>query len=102
MGVPVPFGITIYGFGPQSAFSPEWLFGPAWAIFPEGDSTAPAHRRIHPARFAMPYFEYLIEHPGMVMQQEYTVQQTIVTTAALWLHLAAQAKLATQARSPAR
>ncbi|KQT87321.1 hypothetical protein ASG60_12990 [Methylobacterium sp. Leaf469] len=102
MGVPVPPGITIYGFGPQSAFSPEWLFGPAWAIFPEGDSTAPAHRRIHPARFAMPYFEYLIEHPGMVMQQEYTVQQTIVTTAALWLHLAAQAKLATQARSPAR
>lgn len=50
----------------------------------------------------MPYFEYLIEHPGMVMQQEYTSQRTIVTTAALWLHLAAQATLATQARSPAR
>jgi len=96
MGVPAPPGITIYGFGPQSAFSPEWLFGPAWAIFPEDDSTTSAGGRIHPARFAMPYFEYLIEHPGMVMQQEYTVQQTIVTTAALWLHLAAQG------RGPAR
>ena len=89
MGVPPPPGITVYGFGPQATFSPAWLFGPAWAIFPEGPA-APAERRIDPDRFAMPYFEYLIEHPGMVMQQEYTVQQTIATTAALWLHHAAQ------------
>lgn len=90
MGVPVPPGITIYGFGPQGAFSPDWLFGPSWAIFPEDEPGAPLERRIEPARFAMPYFEFLIEHPLMVMQQEYTVHQTIAPTAALWLHLAAQ------------
>ena len=100
MGVPVPPGITIYGFGPQAGFSPDWLFGPPWSIFPEDEPGIPAERRIEPARFAMPYFEYLIEHPLMVMQQEYTVQQTIGTTAALWLHLAAQAGRPTPPRDP--
>ncbi|NEU13477.1 hypothetical protein G3T14_15245 [Methylobacterium sp. BTF04] len=88
MGVAVPGGITVYGFGPQAQFNPEWLFGPTWAIFPEDG--AAATRRIDPTRFSQPYFEYFIEHPGMVMHQEYTVHQTIVTTAALWLYLAAQ------------
>ncbi|GMA76866.1 hypothetical protein GCM10025880_32830 [Methylorubrum aminovorans] len=100
MGVPVPPGITIYGFGPQATFSPDWLFGPTWAIFPEDEPGVPAERRIEPTRFAMPYFEGLIEHPLMVMQQEYTVHQSIGTTAALWLHLAAQSGRPTPPRDP--
>lgn len=90
MGVPAPPGITIYGFGPLAAFSPEWLFGPSWAIFPEDEPVARHAGRIEPARFALPYFEALIAHPMMVMQQEYTVHESIAPTAALWLHLAAQ------------
>lgn len=102
MGVPVPPGITIYGFGPQASFSPDWLFGPSWSIFPEDEPGIRAERRIEPARFAMPFFEYLIEHPLMVMQQEYTVQQTIGTSAALWLYLAAQAGRPTPSGDPGR
>ena len=47
-------------------------------------------RRIEPPRFSLPYFDYLVEHPAVIMQQEYTVQQTIGTMATLALYLDAQ------------
>jgi endoglucanase len=47
-------------------------------------------RRIEPPRFSIPYFEYLVEHPALVMQQEYTVHQSIGPMAALALYLNAQ------------
>jgi endoglucanase len=52
-----------------------------------GRPDAVAQRKVEPDRFALPFFEYLIEHPAIVIQQEYTVDQTIgpVTFIALFL-----------------
>lgn len=91
MGVPAPVGITIYGWAPQSASAYGWVFGPEWSPLPEvGDPGAIAHRRVEPQRFALPYFEYLVEHPAVIIQQEYTVDQTIGPIAFLALFLDAQ------------
>lgn len=88
MGVKAPDGITIYGWAPQSATSHEWIFGPYGSPLPvTGDKENAQSRKIAPNRFAMPFYEYLIEHPLLVMQQEYTVHQSIGTTAAIWLYL---------------
>jgi endoglucanase len=88
MGIKAPDGITIYGWAPQSATSHEWIFGPYWSALPEyGERENARHRKVAPNRFAMPFYEYLIEHPLLVMQQEYTVHQSIGTTAAMWLFL---------------
>jgi endoglucanase len=88
MGVKAPDGITIYGWAPQSQTSHDWIFGPYWSPLPvSGTKESAERRKISPNRFAMPFYEYLIEHPLLVMQQEYTVQQTIATTAAMWLYL---------------
>lgn len=92
MGVDAPKGITIYGWAPQSLNTFDWIFEPYhWAPLP--DVTTREHgmsRRIEPDRLALPYFEYLIEHPALVVQQEYTVHQSIGPTAAMWLYLHAQ------------
>lgn len=88
MGVKAPDGITIYGWAPQSQTNHEWIFGPYWSPLPvSGTKENARHRMVTPDRFAMPFYEYLIEHPLLVMQQEYTMQQTIGTTAAMWLYL---------------
>lgn len=88
MGVKAPDGITLYGWAPQSETSHEWIFGPYWSPLPvSGTKEHAQYRRIAPNRFAMPFYEYLIEHPLLVMQQEYTVHQTIGTTAGMWLYL---------------
>ncbi len=90
MGVGVPPGITVYGWAPQSASAFGWIFGPPWSALPEtGRDEDAEHRRIEPARFALPYYEYLVEHPSLVMQMEYTVQQTIAPMATLALYLVA-------------
>ena len=88
MGVKAPDGITIYGWAPQASTAFDWLFGPAWAPMPEwGVGEYAAHRRIEPSRYALPYFEYLIEHPLVIIQQEYTIHQTIAPMAAMTLYL---------------
>ncbi|GEM_PF-2360426 len=88
MGVAPPPGITIYGWAPQNASAYGWVFGPSWSPLAEvGRPDAVAQRKVEPDRFALPFFEYLIEHPAIVIQQEYTVDQTIgpVTFIALFL-----------------
>lgn len=89
MGVDVPKGITIYGWAPQSIAFFDWIFSPhAWAPLPDTTTRqGGASRRVEPNRLALPYFEYLIEHPALVVQQEYTVHQSIGSTAAMWLYL---------------
>lgn len=88
MGVEPPSGITIYGWASQAQTAHGWIFGPPWSPLPEvGTAEHARQRRIDPPRFSLPYFEYLVEHPALVMQQEYTVQQTIGTMAALALYL---------------
>ena len=88
MGVKAPDGITVYGWAPQSQTSHDWIFGPYWSPLPvSGTKENAERRRVSPNRFSMPFYEHLIEHPLLVMQQEYTVQQTIATTAAMWLYL---------------
>lgn len=88
MGVAAPSGITIFGFAPQSATAYSWVFGPAWSPLAESGTTEnAAQRRIEPPRFSLPYHEYLVEHPTVIMQQEYTVHQSIATMAALALYL---------------
>jgi endoglucanase len=92
MGVKVPDGITIFGWAPQSQTAHAWIFGPYWSPLPiSGTQEHAADRRIAPNRFTMPLHDYLIEHPLLVMQQEYTVHQSIGTTAGLWLYLHASA-----------
>lgn len=91
MGVDVPVGITIFGFAPQSATAYGWVFGPPWSPLPEsGTAENAAYRRIEPPRFSMPFHEYLVEHPTMIMQQEYTVHQSIGTMATLAIYLHGQ------------
>jgi endoglucanase len=91
MGVPAPAGITIFGWASQAQTAHGWVFGPPWSPLPEvGTAEHARERRIEPPRFALPYVEYLVEHPALVMQQEYTVQQSIGTMAALALYLDAQ------------
>lgn len=91
MGITAPPGITIYGWAPQAMTAYGWIFGPPWSPLPEvGVAENAAQRRIEPARFSLPYYDYLVEHPALIMQQEYTVQQTIGTMAALALYLAAR------------
>ena len=88
MGVKAPDGITVYGWAPQSQTAHDWIFGQYWSPLPVSGTRENAHhRRVTPNRFAMPFYEYLIEHPLLVMQQEYTVHQTIGTTAGVWLYL---------------
>lgn len=91
MGVEPPAGITIYGWASQAQTAHGWIFGPPWSPLPEvGTAENAMHRRIEPPRFSIPYFEYLVEHPALVMQQEYTVHQSIGPMAALALYLNAQ------------
>lgn len=91
MGVAPPAGITIYGWASQAQTAHGWIFGPPWSDLPETGTVEHARqRRIEPPRFSLPYFEYLVEHPAVVMQQEYTVQQTIATMAALALYIDAR------------
>ncbi|MBB6356508.1 glycoside hydrolase family 9 protein [Aminobacter aganoensis] len=88
MGVDAPSGITIFGFASQSATAYSWVFGPAWSPLAEsGTAENAAQRRIEPPRFSLPYHEYLVEHPAVIMQQEFTVHQSIATMAALALYL---------------
>ncbi|GAA2880175.1 endoglucanase [Aminobacter niigataensis] len=88
MGVAAPSGITIFGFASQNATAYSWVFGPAWSPLAESGTTENApQRRIEPPRFSLPYHEYLVEHPAVIMQQEYTVHQSIGTMAALALYL---------------
>ncbi|MHA6732055.1 glycoside hydrolase family 9 protein [Devosia sp. A369] len=91
MGVAPPAGITIYGWASQAQTAHGWIFGPPWSPLPEvGTAEHAAERRIEPARFSLPYFEYLVEHPALVMQQEYTVAQSIGTMTALALYINAR------------
>lgn len=91
IGVKPPAGITIYGWASQAQTAHGWIFGPPWSPLPEAGTAENAmHRRIEPPRFSIPYFEYLVEHPALVMQQEYTVHQSIGPMAALALYLNAQ------------
>lgn len=91
MGVEPPSGITIYGWASQGQTAHGWIFGPPWSPLPEvGTAEHAAQRRIEPPRFSLPTYEYLVEHPAVVMQAEYTVQQTIAPMAALALYLHAQ------------
>lgn len=91
MGVPAPPGITIYGWAAQSQANYGWIFGPDWAPIPDNPAL---NRTIDPNRFTLPVFEFLVEHPGVVIQQEYTVNQTIGPLAAIWLYLHTQQKSA--------
>lgn len=94
MGVKVPDGITVFGWSPQSQTAHDWIFGQYWSPLPiTGTRESAQNRRVHPNRFAMPVYEYFIEHPLLVAQQEYSVHQTIGTTAAVWLYLHAQSEL---------
>jgi endoglucanase len=88
MGIDAPKGITSYGWAPQAQTSYEWVFGPYWSALPvSGTEENAAYRRVEPNRFTMPFYDYIIEHPMLISQQEYTVHQTIATTAAVWLYL---------------
>ncbi len=82
-GVPAPKGITVYGWADPAATDYWWLWGPKWAPLSNEVPT----RRVEPHRTALPIFEYFIEHPRMVMSSEYTIHQTIATTAAMWIYL---------------
>lgn len=82
-GVPAPMGITIYGWAHPAQTDYHWIFGPAWAALSD---EVPA-KRVEPFRKSLPIYEYLIEYPRIIMSAEYTVQQTIATTAAVWVYL---------------
>ncbi|WP_420339121.1 glycoside hydrolase family 9 protein [Roseibium sp.] len=91
MGVKVPPGIMIYGWAPANDAAYGWLFGPSWSPMAEvGLPSRSMNTKIEPSRFALPYFENLIEYPDLVIQQEYTVHQTIGPFAALAFYLDAQ------------
>jgi hypothetical protein len=83
-GVPPPPGITIYGWVNPAMMETYWyVWGPAWAPLSDVVPT----KRVEPKRASLPLYEYLIQYPGLVMSAEYTVHQTIFTTAAIWTYL---------------
>jgi endoglucanase len=82
-GVPAPKGITIYGWAPFHLANDWWLFKAGWAALSDEVPT----RRIEPFRASMPVYEYLIDYPRVIVSAEYTVAQTITTTAVLWAFL---------------
>jgi endoglucanase len=82
-GVPAPKGITIYGWAPFHLANDWWLFKENWAALSDEVPT----RRIEPFRASMPVYEYLIDYPRVIVSAEYTVAQTITTTAVLWAFL---------------
>ena len=91
MGVQAPPGIIIYGWAPANAFAYGWIFGPSWSPLAEvGLTSQSQNTKVEPSRFAIPYFENLIEFPDVIIQQEYTVHQTIGPVAALALYLDGQ------------
>jgi endoglucanase len=91
MGVQVPPGIIVYGWAPANAFAYGWIFGPSWSPLAEvGLKSQSQNTKVVPSRFAIPYFENLIEFPDVIIQQEYTVHQTIGPVAALALYLDGQ------------
>jgi hypothetical protein len=83
MGVPAPTGITIYGWAPAWQANYKWLFGRDWAPLSDAVPT----KRIEPYRLSMPVYEYLVDYPRLINSAEYTVAQTIATTAAMWAFL---------------
>jgi endoglucanase len=91
MGVDAPRGITIYGWSTKEQVDFDWLFGAYWTALPETADTRERadQRQLDPNRWILPIHEFLIEHPLLVAQQEYTVHQTIATTATVWLYLSA-------------
>ena len=82
-GVPAPKGITIYGWGSFAQANYWWLFGPDWAALSDKVPT----KRIDPFRASMPVYEYLVDFPRVIVSAEYTVAQTISTTAVMWAFL---------------
>jgi endoglucanase len=88
MGVNAPAGITLYGWSPQSQTSYDWIFGADWSPLSDvATRGGVAYKRVDPGRLTLPFYEFLIEYPGVIIQQEYTINQTIGTTAALWIYL---------------
>ncbi len=88
VGVDPPAGITIYGWSPQSQTSYDWIFGSDWSpVSDTATRNGVTYKKVHPDRLTLPFYEFLIEYPGVVIQQEYTINQTIGTTAALWIYL---------------
>jgi len=83
-GVPPPRGITIYGWVNPALMDSYWyIWGPEWAVLSDRVPT----KRVEPKRTSLPLYEYLIQYPGLIMSAEYTMHQTIVTTAAVWTYL---------------
>jgi endoglucanase len=84
-GVPPPPGITIYGWAPPATMlGTYWyVWGPKWAALSDAVPT----RRVEPPPASLPLYEFLIDYPRIVISAEYTVHQTIVTTAAVWSYL---------------
>lgn len=79
-----PNGLTIYGWANPWALEQYWyVWGPEWATLSDKVPT----KRIEPKRSSLPVYEYLIQFPLLVMSAEYTVHQTIATTAAMWTYL---------------
>ena len=82
-GIAAPPGITIYGWAPYQTTDYWWVWGPNWAAL----SDLLPEKKVEPYRKSLPTYEYIIEHPGIIQQTEFTVQQTMFTTAAIWLYL---------------
>ncbi len=82
-GRAAPRGITVYGWARPHQTNYNWVWGPKWAVL----SDQVREKRVEPERWYMPIYEYVIEHPHILMTSEYTVYQTIGTTAALWSYV---------------
>jgi endoglucanase len=85
-GLPAPKGITIYGWTtPLMTGIYGLAWNPNWGAFPDNQP----EKRVDPApaRTALPYYEFLIEYPWIIISAEYSIHQTIATTAAVWTYL---------------
>ena len=84
-GIESPMGITIYGWAPPAMMMGTYwyVWGPEWAALSDQVPT----KRVEPPRKSLPLYEYLIEYPRIIISAEYTLQQTIATTAAVWIYL---------------
>jgi Glycosyl hydrolase family 9 len=87
-GVSPPTGITLYGWALPSSMIDQYpyVWGAEWAVM----SDRVPDKRVAPDLRSLPLYEFLIQYPRVIISAEYTMHQTIATTASMWIYLDAR------------
>lgn len=94
-GTAPPAGLTVYGWSNPAAMTAYWsVWSAKWSALADKIP----EKSVWPPRSSLPLYEYFIDYPKVVVSAEYTVQQTIGTTAAVWIYLDGASRLGQSCR----